>query len=192
VLAQPHVGDLPNGVIVRPLVPNVDRRGNLVEVYREEWGSGWRVMQFNAVMSAAGTLRGVHAHATHFDYIVLLSGRMLLALHDLRADSPTARLSYMTEFAGSAPAGVLIPAGVAHGLYFPEESIVLYGLSRHWDQSDELLCLWNAKEFNFTWPIYTPTLSERDATAGSYADLIASFDVAWLSAGSVRVKGSQM
>jgi dTDP-4-dehydrorhamnose 3,5-epimerase len=96
---------LPDGVTVRRLVPNIDLRGNLVEVYREEWGDDWRVMQFNAVISGPGVLRGMHVHATHFDYIVLLSGRMLLALHDLRPTSPTVRLSSMTELAGEAPAG---------------------------------------------------------------------------------------
>jgi dTDP-4-dehydrorhamnose 3,5-epimerase len=181
---------LPDGVTVRRLVPNIDLRGNLVEVYREEWGDDWRVMQFNAVISGPGVLRGMHVHATHFDYIVLLSGRMLLALHDLRPTSPTVRLSSMTELAGEAPAGVTIPAGVAHGLYFPEQSVVLYGLSRHWDQTDELLCRWDAEEFKLAWPTRAPILSERDSTAGSYDELRQTFEAAWSSAKSAQGRRS--
>jgi dTDP-4-dehydrorhamnose 3,5-epimerase len=181
---------LPDGVTVRPLVPNIDMRGNLVEVYREEWGDDWRVMQFNAVISGPGALRGMHVHATHFDYIVLLSGRMLLALHDLRPSSPTLRLSTMTELAGEAPAGIAIPAGVAHGLYFPERSVVLYGMSRHWDETDELLCRWDAPELELAWPTRAPILSERDAAAGSYDELRQVFAAAWSSAKEPQVRGS--
>jgi dTDP-4-dehydrorhamnose 3,5-epimerase len=183
---------LPDGVIARPLAPNIDPRGSLVEIYREEWGNGWRVMQFNAVASVPGTLRGMHVHATHFDYIVLVAGRVLLALHDIRCTSATARLSSMTEFSGDEPVGVLIPAGVVHGFYFPERSMLLYGLSRHWDRSDELLCRWDAKEFNFSWPTRAPILSERDATAGSYRSMIEAFEAAWPAAQAARSAGSQV
>lgn len=181
---------LPDGVIVRSLVPNIDTRGNLVEIYREEWDDDWRVMQFNAVMSGPGVLRGVHVHATHWDYIVLLSGRMLLGLHDLRPKSPTVHRSSMIDLAGEMPAGAVIPAGVAHGLFFPEQSTVLYGLSRHWDGSDELLCRWDAKELALAWPTRAPVLSERDATAGGYDEWRAAFEVAWARAQGARTNES--
>jgi dTDP-4-dehydrorhamnose 3,5-epimerase len=187
---EPASSILPDGVIVRRLVPNIDTRGNLVEIYREEWSDGWRVEQFNAVMSGPGVLRGVHVHATHWDYIVLLSGRMLLGLHDLRPTSPAMRLSSMTELAGEAPGGVVIPAGVAHGLYFPEQSTVLYGLSRHWDGSDELLCRWDAPELELAWPTRAPILSERDAAARGYDEWCTDFEAAWARAQGARTNES--
>jgi dTDP-4-dehydrorhamnose 3,5-epimerase len=183
---EPTSSILPDGVIVRSLVANIDPRGNLVEVYREQWSDRWRVLQFNAVISGPGVLRGVHVHATHWDYIVLLSGRMLLGLYDLRPSSPTQRLSSMTELAGQVPAGVVIPAGVGHGMYFPEQSTVLYGLSRHWDGSDELLCRWDAPELKLAWPTRTPILSERDATAGGYQDWRTAFEAARARAQGAR------
>ena len=181
---------LPDGVTVRSLLPNIDSRGNLVEIYREEWSDGWRVQQFNAVASGPGVLRGVHVHATHFDYIVVLSGRMLLGLHDLRPTSPTLRLSSMTELTGEVPTGVVIPTGVGHGLYFPEQSTVLYGLARHWDGSDELHCRWDAKELGLAWPTRAPILSERDAAAGGYDKWCADFAAAWARAQDARASES--
>ena len=56
------------GVFVRELKPNRDHRGELVEVYQEQWGDGWRATQFNAVFSEPNVLRGVHVHASHYDY----------------------------------------------------------------------------------------------------------------------------
>lgn len=176
-----------DGVFIRALTGNPDPRGNLVEVYREQWATEWRTMQFNAVFSNPGVLRGVHVHATHFDYIVLLCGRMLLGLHDLRPESPTARLSSLMEFCAEPLAGVVIPPGVAHAFYFVERSTVLYGLSRHWDQSDEFTCCWNAKELNFAWPTRTPILSKRDASAGDYRALCAEFERNWRTATNARV-----
>lgn len=135
-------------------------------------------------------MRGVHVHATHFDYVVLVEGRMLLGLHDLRPSSPTARLSSLTEFEGHAPSGVVIPAGVAHGFYFLERSIVLYGLARHWDASDELTCRWDSKELALAWPTRAPILSERDADAGDYAALCAAFEHAWTAMPATRTRTS--
>jgi dTDP-4-dehydrorhamnose 3,5-epimerase len=166
-------------VTVRPLVSHVDARGSLAEVYREHWVGAERVMQFNAVRSQPGVLRGVHAHATHLDYIVLLEGRMLLGIHDLRPDSPTARVSSLIECEGQVPSGVVIPAGVAHGFYFLKPSLVLYGLAREWDASDEFTCRWDAEELGLAWPTRAPILSERDAGAPDYAAMDESFERAW-------------
>jgi dTDP-4-dehydrorhamnose 3,5-epimerase len=170
---------LPDGVIVRALTPHPDGRGNLVEIYREEWNHGWRATQLNAMFSERGVLRGVHVHASHVDYIVVIAGRMLLALHDLRPGSPTAGLSSVTELTDEAPAGVVIPAGVAHGFYFLDRSIVLHGMSRDWDPSDEYSCRWDAPELGLAWPTRAPVLSERDAAAGDYAALCEGFERDW-------------
>ena len=168
------------GVFVRELKPNRDHRGELVEVYREQWGDGWRAFQFNAVFSEPNVLRGVHVHASHYDYVVLIEGRMLLGLHDMRPNLPTARRSSLTEHAGRARCGVVIPPGVAHGFFFMEPSLVLYGLARAWDRSDEFLCRWNAEELGLQWPTREPILIERDVTAPDYASCCAEFEKVWL------------
>jgi dTDP-4-dehydrorhamnose 3,5-epimerase-like enzyme len=52
---------------------NRDLRGNLTELFREEWQCGVEPVQWNVARSARGSLRGVHVHALHDDPIVLAS-----------------------------------------------------------------------------------------------------------------------
>ena len=53
---------LPAGVVVRPLESHVDDRGTFTELYRQEWATGVSPIQWNAVRSDGGVLRGVHVH----------------------------------------------------------------------------------------------------------------------------------
>src|SRR5437764_63286 len=94
---------LPDGVSVKALTMHRDGRGTVTEIYREMWGLGCHAVQFNAVTSAAGVLRGMHVHVRHADHVVLLAGRMLVGLHDMRQSSPTAPVSCMIEIDASEP-----------------------------------------------------------------------------------------
>jgi dTDP-4-dehydrorhamnose 3,5-epimerase len=104
---------------------------------------------------------------------------MLLGLHDLRPWSPTSGAPKLIELDARTPRAVIIPVGVAHGLYFPEPSLLIQGASHYWDADDELGCRWNALELRLAWPVQSPTLSERDATAGDYSDLVEAFLETW-------------
>ena len=42
-----------------------------------------------------------------------------------------------------------------------EPSLVLYGLARAWDQTDEFLCRWNAEELGLQWPTREPGRARR-------------------------------
>jgi dTDP-4-dehydrorhamnose 3,5-epimerase len=85
----PPLPDLPEGVVIRALAIHRDERGWLTEIFRREWPTGIAPVQWNAVRSAAGMLRGVHVHVHHTDHIALLQGRAGFGLHDLRPASPT-------------------------------------------------------------------------------------------------------
>ncbi|HEY8791414.1 MAG TPA: dTDP-4-dehydrorhamnose 3,5-epimerase family protein, partial [Gaiellaceae bacterium] len=76
--------NLPTGVALRPLTMNRDSRGSFTEVFRDEWNIGLSPVQWNAVSSEAGTLRGVHLHIRHDDYLTTLRGRACVGLRDLR------------------------------------------------------------------------------------------------------------
>jgi dTDP-4-dehydrorhamnose 3,5-epimerase len=170
---------LPEGVVVHPLTLHPDPRGALVEIFRESWALGCRPLQWNAMRSAAGVLRGVHVHVRHVDHLVLAAGRMLLGVHDLRPWSPTSGASELIELDARAPCAVIVPVGVAHGLYSPEPSLLVYGASHYWDPGDELGCRWNAPELRLAWPVQSPILSERDTAAGDYSGLVEAFLGRW-------------
>lgn len=169
---------LPAGVITTPITSHADDRGSLMELFRSSWATGIEPRQWNLVHSAANVLRGVHVHFEHADYLTVASGRMLLGLKDIRRTSPTGGLSAIIDMHAAAPVAVTIPVGVAHGFYFPEPSTIIYGLSHYWNMSDELGCRWNDPDLGIDWPASAPILSERDASAGSCAEMIASFEAA--------------
>jgi dTDP-4-dehydrorhamnose 3,5-epimerase len=94
---------LPDGVVVRPLVSHADARGSLTEVFRQSWHDAFRPIQWNFSRSEAEVLRGVHVHRVHTDYLIVLTGSMLLALHDIRPASPTHGHSVLLPLDGFSP-----------------------------------------------------------------------------------------
>lgn len=150
------------GVRVRKLETHADERGALTEIFRGSWDPDVEVRQWNAVASRGEVLRGVHVHPVHDDYLVLLQGRMLLGLHDLRPESPTAGCSALVELAPEAAQVAFVPHGVAHGFYFPEPSYHVYGVSHYWDPADELGCRWDDPGLAIPWPRISPSISARD------------------------------
>jgi len=168
-----------DGVRFFALKPHHDLRGTMVEIYRESWDLGCRVVQTNAMVSEANVLRGVHVHVWHVDHITVVSGRTTLGLHDARPWSPTAGRSEQADLDFLHPTVVVIPPGVGHGFYFSERSLVIYGVSHYWSPDDEIACRWDAPELGLAWPASTPVLSERDARAPTYAVFRKKFLQAW-------------
>lgn len=165
--------DLPSGVCLHPLDRRTDSRGNLTEIFRNEWSLGDPPVQWNVVHSHANVLRGVHAHIIHTDYLTIASGELLLGLHDLRPDAATHGLTAMIRLQAADPHLAVIPVGVAHGFYIHEPTCLVYGVSSAFDGSDEFGCMWNAPGLKLAWPCTDPLLSERDQTAGDYDTLQA-------------------
>ena len=172
-----------DGVVVRDLEVHSDHRGALHEVYRASWTATAPFLQWNIVTSEPNTLRGVHVHPRHADYLHVLSGEMLLGLHDLRPDDPTGRRTMMITLRGGCPQSVLIPSGVCHGFYFPVHTTYLYGLSTGWAPSEEAGCRYDEPRLGMAWPVTAPMLSARDETPGcDYPEM----RLAWLAAISTR------
>ncbi|MBI5311362.1 MAG: dTDP-4-dehydrorhamnose 3,5-epimerase family protein [Actinobacteria bacterium] len=166
---------LPDGVTIRELKPNRDDRGVFTELHRDEWGAPARFVQWNAVRSCAGVLRGVHLHHRHHDYLTMALGRMFLGLADLRPESPTYRLACCLELSAERPRGASIPPGVAHGFLFPEESIHVYAVSHYWDLADELGCRWDDPDMGIPWPHEPSLISDRDRDLPALSVLTEQF-----------------
>lgn len=161
--------ELPAGVMIHTLKKHVDQRGYVAEIYRQSWlgSKQFPPIQWNFAKSHAGMLRGVHLHPIHSDYLILLEGKMLLGLHDVRVGSPTENRSYLLELSASDPKLVYLSPGIFHGFYFPEDSFHMYGLDFYWskEQPDTFACLWNDPDLNIPWPINRVILSEQDENA---------------------------
>ncbi|WGX96159.1 dTDP-4-dehydrorhamnose 3,5-epimerase family protein [Nocardioides sp. L-11A] len=164
------------GVRIVPLTAHADERGRFVEVFRDEWDTGLRPVQWNAVRSRAGVMRGVHVHVSHHDYLTVLAGTLVLGLHDLRPDSPSTGRSSMLTIDADAPVAVAIPPGVGHGFWFPEPSVHLYGVDRYWNVDDELGCRYDDAALGLDWPVAgEPLLSERDRVAPDLTTMRAAY-----------------
>lgn len=156
---------LPEGTFVHSLEPHLDERGSFTELFRAEWPTGVAPIQWNAVRSGEGVLRGVHVHLRHDDYLTVLVGRAAVGLRDLRRGSPSEGLSALVELRGDRPAALVIPHGVAHGFYFPEPSLHVYAVTEYWDLEDELSCRWDDPALEIPWPVDSAQVSERDAAS---------------------------
>ena len=166
-----NIERLPAGVSLRPLAAQGDPAGATIELYRRDWRISSLPVQWNLVSTRANTLRGVHLHLRHWDYLCIIAGEMLLGLHDMRPQSPTYRLATALRLPSDAACSIAIPPGVAHGFYFAAEAQYLYAVDHYWDPSDELGCRWDDPELRLAWPSDEPLLSPRDAAAPTYAEL---------------------
>ncbi len=163
---------LPDGVLVRDLSPHVDARGVLTEIYREGWLPGVSLTQWNTSLCTTNSLRGMHLHLQHSDYLVVHSGQFAFGLRDLRPLSPTFDLHVMLELKASS---LFIPPGVLHGFHCLAEGSLVYGMTHGWDIEDDLACRWDDQEHGLIFSTTDPILSPRDREAASFADLQALF-----------------
>jgi dTDP-4-dehydrorhamnose 3,5-epimerase len=164
--------NLPAGVALRPITLYRDNRGAFAELFREMWGTGVQPKQWNLMDSEAEVVRGVHVHVKHDDYLVVVRGRALIGLSDLRRGSPTEGTAVLLDMNGDDPAGLTIPPGVAHGLYFPEPCLVMLAVSEYWDPEDELGCQWTDPALGIPWPVTTARLSDRDASSPPLSEVL--------------------
>lgn len=167
---------LPAGVKLIPLTMYSDERGCFTEIFREEWQIGIKPLQWNFVASCAGVLRGVHVHIKHDDYLIALKGQVIIGLRDLRINSPTKNQTALVELDGNKLKGIFIPHGVAHGFYFRTDALHIYSVSEYWNMTDELGCHWTDPDLEIPWPMQTAKVSERDANAISYKELLLQLE----------------
>ncbi len=164
--------DVIAGVYV--VVPKVwrDDRGFFLESWRHEWVPGAEpVVQCNRADREAGTLVGLHFHRHQADYWYVPRGTAFVALHDLRADSPTEGNTLTLEIVEHDHRGVYIPRGVAHGFYAITDLTITYLVDRYYDPDDELGLAWDDPEVGVEWPDDEPALSDRDRSNPRRADV---------------------
>ena len=166
-----------DGVLAIRLDMHQDARGAFTEVFRRQWVEHIDPIQWNVVCSRSGVMRGMHVHIRHADYFLLISGRVLVGLFDMRRGSRTERHSSVTELCDDDPTALWIPPGVAHGFYFPETSTHLYSMTDYWNPAEEMGCHWQDPDLKLDWRIdREPIVSPRDADLGSLKALFEQFE----------------
>jgi dTDP-4-dehydrorhamnose 3,5-epimerase len=163
------------GVAVVDLEAHRDERGAMTELYRREWfPDGPEMVQANLSDSKAGVLRGMHFHRRQTDYWVLLDGVAFVGMVDLRRGSASERRAEHVRFdASQGLHGLLIPPGVAHGFLAETAVRLQYLVDLAFDGSDEHGVAWDDPDLGLAWPVASPTLSDRDRSNPSLAQVVA-------------------
>lgn len=108
-------GDI-EGVVIRKLKKYADKRGWLIELYRndETPHPNWPVMSYISE-TLPGVARGPHEHVDQADMFGFIGpSNFKLYLWDNRPDSPTHRRKIAIVVGADNPATVVIPPGVVH------------------------------------------------------------------------------
>lgn len=158
-----------------------DERGVFVETWRKEWVPGAAEMvQGNRADRTAGCLVGMHYHLRQADYWYVPAGTALMALHDLRAGSPTDGATVTLELGPDhGHRGVYIPPGVAHGFWAVTDMTITYLVDRYYDPDDELGVAWDDPELAIPWPGDGPVLSKRDRENPRRSGIPVNLRPAW-------------
>ncbi|MFZ4584256.1 MAG: dTDP-4-dehydrorhamnose 3,5-epimerase family protein [Acidimicrobiia bacterium] len=171
ITESPEIAGL---LIVEPKI-FTDDRGLFIETFRQEWlPEGAPTMcQANRADRKAGSLVGLHYHKFQEDFWYVPEGRCFVALHDLRASSPTDGNSLTLEIGPHNHMGVYIPRGVAHGFYAMTDMTITYLVDNYYNPADELGVAWNDPALKIDWPDADPVLSPRDQANPFRADIPA-------------------
>lgn len=112
-----RVGPAIDGVVLKRTRHIVTGNSLTTEMFRSDWPeTGAPVGHVIYVALDEGGLSAWHAHRIQTDGIFVLTGRMLLALYDARADSPTQGKAMSLRLDGQDPVLVRIPPLVWHGV----------------------------------------------------------------------------
>lgn len=105
------------GAIAHLLTRHADDRGYFEELIRTSdtfFGEGFGQLSHSQMFP--GVIKAWHIHKTQIDWWYVASGRLRVALHDLREGSSTYGITQELHMGDDLPPVVLkIPAGVAHG-----------------------------------------------------------------------------
>ncbi len=155
-----------------------DDRGSLQEVFRRSWCPWLSVVQWNAVRSEPGVLRGLHVHLGHDELYVVLAGVVVVGWCDVRAGSPTEGATGVLELCAEGRRALAVPAGLCHGVHCPVAATFLVGTTAEWDARNELGCHWRDPAVGIPWPFREARVSARDEALPPLATL-RPFVPAW-------------
>ena len=172
-----HLGEI--AVVVPDVYP--DDRGFFMETFRadefKKLGLPHEFYQDNQSRSQKGVVRGLHFQ---FDpplgkLMRVLHGAVFLVAVDIRKGSPTLGKWFGIEVTAESRKQVWAPAGFARGICaLSEYADLQYKGSSIYNKSGESAIRWNDPDIGIQWPISSPIISPKDASAGTLADWLAS------------------
>lgn len=125
--------------------------------------------------SVKGVIRGMHGRAGRGEakLVRCANGAIHDVLIDIRRDSPTFGRRQAFILDDREFRHLYVPPGFLHGFQSLTDSAdVCYRIDRPHDPDEDLAVAFNDPELAIDWPLEAQLVSVRDATAGSWADLL--------------------
>jgi dTDP-4-dehydrorhamnose 3,5-epimerase len=168
--------EIPDVKLIQPKVYR-DTRGFFLESYSaplfKAAGIDLAFVQDNHSRSVQGTLRGLHYQSSpgQAKLVRVVAGRIWDVAVDIRPTSPTFGKWVSVYLDSESHGQILVPVGFAHGFcVMSEYADVVYKVSAPYDAKTECSIRFDDPELAVSWPVAEPLVSERDRTAGSFAD----------------------
>jgi dTDP-4-dehydrorhamnose 3,5-epimerase len=116
--------------------------------------------------SERGVLRGLHfqkpPHAQS-KFVRVVSGEVFDVAVDIRPDSPSRGRWVGITLSSSNRQMLYLPSWCAHGVcVLSDKAEIVYMTTAEYAPAHESGIMWNDPKLGITWPIASPTLSERD------------------------------
>lgn len=124
-------------------------------------------VQDNHLLSAKGTLRGLHyqLHQPQAKLCRVVEGEALDVVVDIRIGSPQFGKWTSVVLSAKAQNQLYIPAGFAQGFVALTDQVqFLYKCSNFYDPADAHGIVWNDPVLDIPWGIADPILSEKDCS----------------------------
>ncbi|MCI5051534.1 MAG: dTDP-4-dehydrorhamnose 3,5-epimerase [Simkaniaceae bacterium] len=164
--------------LIKPRV-FADDRGFFLESYRKsryfDAGIDCEFVQGNHSYSQQNTLRGMHYQSSpgQAKLIYVPHGTIFDVAVDMRPDSPTYMHWIGVELSGENHHQLFVPVGFAHGFYVKSPSAhVTYAVSSDYNPNTEKSFRFDDPQIGIQWPAERPILSERDANAPLFSEVI--------------------
>lgn len=125
--------------------------------------------------SVRGVIRGMHGRsgAGEAKLVRCARGAVHDVLVDIRTDSPTFGLQQAFRLDDDDFHHLYVPPGFLHGFQaLTEFADVCYRINRTHDPAEDIGVAYDDPDLAIAWPMPVSEVSDRDASAGSWAELI--------------------
>ena len=160
-----------------------DKRGSFSEVYRTDIFDEYNIgpfVQENYSCSVKNVIRGLHYQAKPMEVGKLVScphGQIYDVIVDVRRDSET-RGKWTAILLENGNAMLWIPPGFAHGFcVLSETANVMYRQTQYYRNTYDRNIRWNDSDIGIRWPIKDSIVSEKDARAPLFREVVERGDL---------------
>jgi dTDP-4-dehydrorhamnose 3,5-epimerase len=130
-------------------------------------------LQDSQSRSWKGTIRGMHGRSGRGEAKLVRCARGAVhdVLVDARPDSPTFGVQTSVLLDDETFVTLYVPPGLLHGFQALSDADVCYRIDREHDPAEDVSVRYDDPDLAIRWPLPVSVISERDLSAGSWAQL---------------------